>query len=93
MIDGCSVFSVLRRIVLPLAGPALVAIAVFAFIFSWNELLFALFLTQNRAQTLPILVAGRGTAVAALAIVPPILFAVVAQKYIIRGLTLGAVKG
>jgi multiple sugar transport system permease protein len=93
MVDGCSVFGVLRRIVLPLAGPALAAIAVFAFIFSWNELLFALFLTQNRAQTLPILVAGRGAGVSALAIVPPVLFAVMAQKYIIRGLTLGAVTG
>ena len=103
MIDGCSVFSVLRRIVLPLAAPSVAAVAVFCFIFSWNELLFALFLTYNQAQTLPMLVAGEThtgaplwwliSAVSTIAIVPPILFAVLVQKYIIRGLTLGAVKG
>jgi multiple sugar transport system permease protein len=103
MIDGCSVFGVLRSIVLPLAAPALAAVAVFAFIFSWNELLFALFLTYSKAQTLPMFVAGEThsgaplwwliSAVGTLAIIPPIIFAIIVQKYIIRGLTFGAVKG
>lgn len=93
MVDGCSTFGVLRRIVLPLGAPALAAIALFVFIFSWNELLFALFLTFSKAQTLPIIVRGGGFAVSTVAVIPPILFAVLAQKYIIRGLTLGAVKG
>jgi len=103
MIDGCSVFGVLRRVVLPLAAPSLAAVAVFCFIFSWNELLFALFLTFNQAQTLPMLIAGEThtgsplwwliSAVSTVAIIPPIVFAVLVQKYIVRGLTLGAVKG
>ena len=93
MIDGCSTFGVLRRVVLPLAAPSIATVVVFCFIFSWNELLFALFLTYNRAQTLPMLVAGDGDAVSTVAIIPPILFAILVQKYIIRGLTLGAVKG
>jgi len=103
MIDGCSVFGVLRRVVLPLAAPSLATVAVFCFIFSWNELLFALFLTFSKAQTLPMLIAGEThtgsplwwliSAVSTVAIIPPILLTTLVQKYIIKGLTWGAVKG
>ncbi len=103
-VDGCSRLQVLMRVVLPLARPALVAVGLFAFLASWNEFLLALMFTQTPAsQTLPIVVAGITSdftvsfsflnAAGVLAVVPPVLLAIVFERYIVSGLTAGAVKG
>jgi multiple sugar transport system permease protein len=104
MIDGDSRLGALRRIVLPLAAPGLAATAVFCLIASWNEFLLALVLTQTEAaMTLPVGIAGRVTqyeikwgvmsAAGVVAMVPILIFALAVQKYLVRGLSLGAVKG
>ncbi len=103
-IDGCSHLQVLLRVILPLARPALVAVGLFAFLASWNEFLLALMFTQTSAsQTLPIVVAGITSdftvsfsflnAAGVLAVVPPVLLALVFERHIVSGLTAGAVKG
>ncbi|MBM4465053.1 MAG: carbohydrate ABC transporter permease [Chloroflexi bacterium] len=101
-IDGCSHFQALRKIILPLSLPGLAATSAFCTIFSWNELLFAITLTFKRAQTFPTLVAGLTHGSAALwwdisamlllAIVPVFIFITLFQRYIVAGLTLGALK-
>lgn len=104
LIDGDSRLGALVRIVLPLVAPGLAATAVFCLIVSWNEFLFALVLTQtDAAMTLPVGIAGRVTqyeikwgvmsAAGVVAIVPILAFAMAVQKYLVRGLSLGAVKG
>jgi len=103
-IDGCGHWGALRHVYLPLSLPALVAALTFAFLTSWNEFVFALVLTQNvEAQTLPIVISGFimdfttsfsfVNAAGVIAIIPPVLMAVVFQRYIVSGLTAGAVKG
>ncbi len=103
-VDGCSRLQVLLRVFLPLARPALVAISLFAFLASWNEFLLALMFTQTAAsQTLPIIVAGITSdftvsfsflnAAGVLAVLPPVALAVIFERYIVSGLTAGAVKG
>jgi len=101
-IDGCSHFQAFRRIVLPLSLPGLAATSAFCTIFSWNELLFAVTLTFRSARTFPTLVAGLTHGSAALwwdisamlllAIVPVFAFTILFQRYIVAGLTLGALK-
>ncbi|HEU4434137.1 MAG TPA: carbohydrate ABC transporter permease [Pyrinomonadaceae bacterium] len=104
LVDGDSRLGALVRVVLPLVTPGLAATAVFCLIVSWNEFLFALVLTQTDASmTLPVGIAGRVTqyeikwgvmsAAGAVAIVPILVFAMAMQKYLVRGLSLGAVKG
>jgi len=102
MIDGCSRYGVFFRIVLPLSVPGLAATAILCFIFAWNEFLFALLFTGRVAKTMPVVLSGyitetgirwgALTAASVLTAAPTILLAIIAQRYIIRGLTLGAVK-
>jgi multiple sugar transport system permease protein len=102
LVDGDSWLGAFRRHILPLAAPGLAATAILVAISSWNEFLFALVLTQ-RSQTLPIAVAGQITqfdilygnlmAGGVFAAVPVVIFALIVQRYIIRGLTLGGVTG
>ena len=102
-VDGASQFQSFLRIALPLAAPAAAAAAVICFAFSWNEFIFALILTLKNAQPITVVIAGvehtQGIQfwfVATrllLAILPPTLLALTAQRYIVRGLTFGAVKG
>jgi multiple sugar transport system permease protein len=103
-VDGDSRMGALRRVVLPLVAPGLAATAVFCLIISWNEFLFALVLTQtDAAMTLPVGIAGRVTqyeikwgvmsAAATVAMMPILVFALAVQRYLVRGLSLGAVKG
>ncbi|HEX5706501.1 MAG TPA: carbohydrate ABC transporter permease [Pyrinomonadaceae bacterium] len=103
-IDGDTRMGALRRVVLPLAAPGLAATAVFCLIIAWNEFLFALVLTQTDASmTLPVGIAGRVTqyeirwgvmsAAGVVAMTPILLFALAVQRYLVRGLSLGAVKG
>lgn len=104
MVDGDSRLGALWRVVLPLAAPGLAATAVFCLIVSWNEFLLALVLTQTEAaMTLPVGIAGRVTqyeikwgvmsAAGVVAMMPILIFALSVQKYLVRGLSLGAVKG
>ena len=102
-IDGCSRLGALVRVVLPLAAPGLAATGIFAFIVAWNEFFFALILTSINAKTLPVLVSEFSSKFGAdylmmstggvLASIPPVVLALVFQKFIIKGLTGGAVKG
>jgi len=103
-VDGCSRLQTLLRVYLPLARPSLVAVILFAFLASWNEFLLALMFTQTPAsQTLPIIVASFTSdftisfsfinAAGVLAIIPPVILAVIFERYIVSGLTAGAVKG
>lgn len=102
LVDGCTRWGTFLRVTLPLSVPGLVAIYILCFILSWNELLFALILTYNKAYTVPVLIAGTlafqqmewwNLAVyTTLAIIPPVVLALMFEKYLVRGLTLGAVK-
>lgn len=102
-VDGCSLLQALQKVVLPMALPGMVATAIFCIINSWNEFVFALFLTSSKANTLPTTVQmflsvsgvawGEMSAVGVVSTLPMILFAILVQKYMIRGLTFGAVKG
>ncbi len=104
MMDGDSRMGALVRVVLPLVAPGLAATAVFCLIISWNEFLFALILSQTEAaMTLPVGIAGRVTqyeikwgvmsAAGVVAMLPILVFALAVQRYLVRGLSLGAVKG
>lgn len=102
-IDGCSRLGSLRRVVIPVVSGGVAVTAIFAFLASWNEFLFALLLTAVRAQTTPIVIAnfqtqfgldwGPMTALAAVYSIPVVLLTLVLQRHIVAGLTLGAVKG
>ena len=102
-IDGCSGFQVLKELVLPLSLPGLTATAIFCLINSWNEFVFANFLTSVRAKTVPTSVMlflsvsgtkwGEMAATGVLSSLPVIIFGIAVQKYMIRGLTFGAVMG
>ncbi len=103
LVDGCSRLGAFWRIALPLTLPAIAAAAVIAFAFAWNEFLFALILTYEKARPMTVVIAGvehtqgiQFEAVATrllVAILPPALLALTAQRWIVRGLTFGAVKG
>lgn len=103
-VDGCSRLQTLMRVYLPLALPALVAVVLFTFLTSWNEFLLALMFTQTpKSQTMPIVVASFASdftisfafinAAGVLAVIPPVVMAVIFERYIVSGLTAGAVKG
>jgi len=102
-VDGCTRFMIFGKIILPLAAPGVAATMILCAIFSWNEFLFALILTGKAARTAPVgitgflsferIIWGKLCAGGAIIAVPPLLFAFVAQKYIVRGLTFGAIKG
>jgi len=104
--DGATPFQAFRRVILPLAAPGLVTAAILAFIFAWNDFLFAISLTStNRARTVPAALAfftgntqfeqptGAIAAAAVVVTVPVILIVLVFQRRIVAGLTAGAVKG
>jgi multiple sugar transport system permease protein len=103
LIDGCSYWGAFTRVALPLVTPGLTATALFSFIFAWNEFMFALILTRRTVRTLTIIVPsmvggheilwGEIAAIGTVAIIPGILLALLLQRYLVRGLTLGAVKG
>ncbi|MFN5512454.1 MAG: carbohydrate ABC transporter permease [Burkholderiales bacterium] len=103
-VDGCTRMQTLTRVFLPLAWPSLVAVVLFTFLTSWNEFLLALMFTQTPAsQTMPIVVASFASdftisfsfinAAGVLAVIPPVIVALLFERYIVSGLTAGAVKG
>ena len=102
-VDGASTYRTLRSVVLPMLAPSLVAVAVLVFIFSWNDYLFALVLSSSNATPITLGAAnfvtstgirwGDISAATLLSTLPPVLFAVFAQRYLVSGLSAGAVKG
>ena len=103
MVDGDTRFTAFRRIVLPLAAPGLVATGIFAVITTYNEFLFALVLTSTPgAETMPVGAAtligrinvdwGAMSAAGVIGALPIVVFSIVVQRHLVRGLTLGAVK-
>jgi multiple sugar transport system permease protein len=105
LVDGATLFGAFRRVVLPLAAPAIVAGGVLAFLFTWGELVFALTMT-SKASLRPVsaglwvfvglhgFVQWNGImAMSCLTILPPLMVFLVAQRYVVGGLTAGALKG
>jgi multiple sugar transport system permease protein len=102
-VDGCSRLDSIRHIVFPLILPGLVATSIFCIINSWNEFVFANFLTTVNAKTVPTSVMmylsvsgvkwGEMAATGVLAVLPVMIFAICVQKHMVRGLTFGSVKG
>ena len=92
IVDGCSLWQRFQQVILPLALPGLAVTSVFAFIYSWNELLYASILTSFNAKTIPVVVAGfisdqflrwgEMTAIGSIMIIPVLLFAAGAQRYL-----------
>jgi multiple sugar transport system permease protein len=103
LVDGANHWQVFWRVALPVAGPALVAAIIICFAFSWNEFLFASVLANRDSKPYPMLVAGtdsvRGIMFGfvstrmLLAVFIPVILSLFVQRYIVRGLTFGAVKG
>jgi len=103
MVDGCSAFGAFWRIVLPAAAPGLVATFVYAFLFAWDELLFAASLTQHDAETIPIGIrnfignyqerTAQLMAAGVVSTIPVLLAFFATQRWLVKGLTAGAVKG
>lgn len=102
-IDGCSKWGVLLRIVLPISGPGIITASLMSIIFSWNNFMFSIILAGEKTKTLPIAIFnflsysevnwGGLMAAATIITLPVVLIALVAQKYVISGLSAGAVKG
>ncbi|MHA6644037.1 carbohydrate ABC transporter permease [Mesorhizobium sp. A623] len=102
LLEGASQWRIFRSICLPLAAPGIAVSAIFSFIFSWNELMYALVLTRNQAKTAPAVAVsfmegytlpyGKIMATSTLIVIPVIVFALIASKQLVRGLTMGAVK-
>jgi multiple sugar transport system permease protein len=103
VVDGCTRFGAFVRIVLPNAAPGLLATFVYAFLFAWDELLFAVALTQTKAETIPIGIRNfignynnnydQLMAAGVVSTIPVMIAFFVAQRWLVRGLTAGAVKG
>ncbi len=103
LIDGCSQMGAFLRITLPLAGPGLATTAIFCFLYSWNEFLYAFILTQSKARTLPVLAAsfvtpvgvlwGQVFSITVVVMTPMLVLGILIRKHFVKGLTLGAVKG
>lgn len=103
LVDGSSRFGAFVRVALPLASPGMAATAVLCLLFSWNEFLFALVLSGSATKTVPIGVSsfigtvsvdwGGSSAAAIVALVPIFILGLAAQRFLVRGLTFGGVKG
>jgi multiple sugar transport system permease protein len=102
-LDGYSRLQVFFKVVLPLAAPGIAVTAIFSLLFAWNEFLFAFVLTRDEARTITVGVSsfqtqqgilwGPLTAAAVVCVVPMLLVALFLQRYMVRGLTFGAVRG
>lgn len=103
MVDGLSRWAVLYKVVLPMARAGLFATAVFTFIFAWNDFLFALILTKSEVVTYTVKVTGyfgsqstfwsKIGAMSMLGVLPMMLVVATMQRFIVRGMSMGAVKG
>jgi multiple sugar transport system permease protein len=103
LVDGCTRFAVLRKVVFPMARAGLFATAVFTFVFAWNDFIFALVLTRREVTTFPVQVThyfggqsnfwAKIAAMSLLGTVPIFIAVAMLQRYLVRGISLGAVKG
>jgi len=103
-IDGCTRFQTIFKVILPLSKPGLIGVGVFAFMLSWNEFFYALILTNTEAAfTAPVVASMFATELdidyslmitaGVLSVIPPMVFTFIFQRYIVKGLTAGSVKG
>lgn len=103
MIDGCSTAQIFLHVALPLAISGIIAAGILCFVFTWNEYMFALTLAYRRAVPITVQIVGTKntqgiqfwiTSVRGLvAVIPPIIIALLAQRFLVKGLTFGAMKG
>jgi multiple sugar transport system permease protein len=102
-IDGASLWQTFVRIVLPIAAPGIAATAILCFLYSWNDFFFALILTRNQAMTAPVAVVnfmnyegwewGKIAAGGTMVMLPVLIASVMVRRFLIQGMTAGAVKG
>jgi multiple sugar transport system permease protein len=103
-IDGATRLVTLRKIIVPLAAPGILAVAVFVVVFAWNEFLFAFIFTATNAKTAPLVISemigsidgvdwGVLFAASTIQLIPVLLFVVLMNRYLVAGLTAGATKG
>jgi multiple sugar transport system permease protein len=102
-IDGAGLWQGFWRIVLPLSGPGLAATAILCFLYSWNDFFFALILTRTEAMTAPVAVVnfmnyegwewGKIAAGGTMVMLPVLFFSILVRKFLVHGLTAGALKG
>ncbi|MGB9857413.1 MAG: carbohydrate ABC transporter permease [Dictyoglomaceae bacterium] len=103
LVDGYTRFRAFWKVTFPLILPGVVVATLFVFVFAWNEFLFALIFTRSSVRTLPVvlteLIGGHGiqwgelSALSLVATIPSILLVIFFQRYLVRGLTFGAIKG
>lgn len=102
-IDGCNMVQTVTKVILPIAKPGIATASIFTFLLSYNEYLFALILTQKKAMTLPVAIGQYGaedlsywtlSAAGVVSIIIPICIVMIfLQKYLVKGMVAGAVKG
>jgi multiple sugar transport system permease protein len=102
-IDGASLWQSFVKIILPLSGPGLAATAILCFLYSWNDFFFALILTRTEAMTAPVAVVnfmnyegwewGKIAAGGTMVMLPVLIFSILVRKFLIQGMTAGAMKG
>lgn len=102
LVDGCTRAGVMWRIVAPLMAPSIAATAILSFVFCWNEFFFAYVLTGTETRTMPVMLTSliglmgvdwvQMSAASIISIIPTIILALFAQRYLVRGLTMGAIK-
>ena len=103
LVDGCTRWGVFRKVVLPMARSGIFATAVFTFVFAWNEFLFALVLARSEVTTFPVQVThylggqsnfySKIAAMSVLGTLPIFIAVAMLQRFLVRGISLGAVKG
>lgn len=105
MLDGCTRMGAFFKIIVPISLPGLLSTLIFSVILAWEELLFALVLTNRNASTIPVAIAGIAgdtvnganwgalTAVGTMTVIPVVIFALLVQKWLIKGMADGAMKG
>jgi multiple sugar transport system permease protein len=102
-VDGASIGTIVLRFILPLLGPGLASVGVLTFLFSWSDYLFAVVLSSSKATPVTVGAAnfvtsygvrwGDISAAVCLSVLPPLVFATAAQRFLVKGLSAGAVKG
>jgi multiple sugar transport system permease protein len=102
-IDGASLWQAFTRIIMPISGPGLAATAILCFLYSWNDFFFALILTRTEAMTAPVAVVnfmnyegwewGKIAAGGTMVMLPVLIFSILVRRFLIQGMTAGAVKG
>jgi multiple sugar transport system permease protein len=103
LVDGAPTRTVFLKIVLPMVAPGIAATAILCFLYAWNDFFFALILTRSNARTAPVAVVnfmnyegwewGKIAAGGSLVMAPVLIFSLAVRRYLVRGLTAGAVKG